>query len=294
MSFAWEITQADIMAILQANNIADKDNATSEKILYEIDVARVQKAALRGDDINEQTQYANEEITDILQEMEIIPIPSKKVTKGRNTTAVTKSTLALFSNGKNGMYPWDKIPFNMEDKTVSTDGSIILFIPKQDGFLECDHDDFNRIKKIKNTLPQHMEKNDFESGPLPTKKTCPVCGGTKSCRIKKCCECRGHGKVHFKNEFHSYYVECLNCFGKGEFIEPGKGDVCDKCKGLGLVFEEGFSIPFMGGNIQTKYLYLLLTSFNNIHFHYNPKVMMYVFKGDNVEGFVMGLNMHPS
>jgi ribosome maturation protein Sdo1 len=63
MSNAWETTDEDIINVvrdIRKGKIAN--TRTVERILKNLDHAAIEKAALHGNDLDKQTQYAHEEI----------------------------------------------------------------------------------------------------------------------------------------------------------------------------------------------------------------------------------------
>lgn len=71
MSFAFEVTDEDVWAVLREMGVectldSQEVKVALEKIQAQDD--RVTKAALYGDDLDEQTRYAREEIKGILSE----------------------------------------------------------------------------------------------------------------------------------------------------------------------------------------------------------------------------------
>jgi hypothetical protein len=78
MSLAWETTADDVYNVMRTHNVVDETmnlRGRAEKEfddLDEEDHSRIEEAALRGDDMDEQTNYAYDEIEDILAEKGII------------------------------------------------------------------------------------------------------------------------------------------------------------------------------------------------------------------------------
>lgn len=74
MSHAFEITSDDIQTVLIQLHLpsSDADVAQAAERLRPHD-ARVTRAALRGNDLDEQTRYAHEEIADILRAPRDLP-----------------------------------------------------------------------------------------------------------------------------------------------------------------------------------------------------------------------------
>lgn len=76
MSQAFEVTQEDLwIVLLPTNNHLKMDSPELEKLFNDViapESYRIEKAALYGNDLDEQTEYAHEEIAKILQEKNII------------------------------------------------------------------------------------------------------------------------------------------------------------------------------------------------------------------------------
>jgi hypothetical protein len=58
MSLAFEITEEDVLNVLRRNNV----KADPAACLGLLDTGSIEKAALYGDDIDQQTEYAYQEI----------------------------------------------------------------------------------------------------------------------------------------------------------------------------------------------------------------------------------------
>ncbi len=74
MNTAFQISQEDLRVVLMANNIPHTDDYV-EKMFEKFitpESDRIEKAALYGNDINEQTEYAHDEICKILCEKKVI------------------------------------------------------------------------------------------------------------------------------------------------------------------------------------------------------------------------------
>lgn len=75
---AFEITEEDVACVLASNPIcpiaADGRpiSELAEACLTRLDFAKIEDAALMGDDISEQTDYAHDEITKQLKEMGVL------------------------------------------------------------------------------------------------------------------------------------------------------------------------------------------------------------------------------
>jgi len=61
MSWAWETSDEDVREILRLNGI-DVTYAEAERLRRKLDKGAIEKAVLRGDDLDDQTEAAGEEI----------------------------------------------------------------------------------------------------------------------------------------------------------------------------------------------------------------------------------------
>lgn len=68
MSFAFEITSEDVLTVANDRLKLGVDEAQADKLLDDIDTKMVEDGALYGDDMDEQTEYAYEEIARQLKE----------------------------------------------------------------------------------------------------------------------------------------------------------------------------------------------------------------------------------
>lgn len=70
MSNAWETTDEDIINVLHTMNIKNPEIFV-EHVITKLDLFKVEKAALKGNDIDEQTNYAYEEIKEQIIDKEL-------------------------------------------------------------------------------------------------------------------------------------------------------------------------------------------------------------------------------
>ena len=73
MSFAWETTSEDVALVLKRHGVPDNADAILDQYFDEAIFARIEKQVLRCDDIDEQTEAAQEEIEIILIELGVLP-----------------------------------------------------------------------------------------------------------------------------------------------------------------------------------------------------------------------------
>ena len=82
MSVAFEITEDDIEVATKTSEPAvvkylDMYKLTPSKLMGRLNMAKIEKAALRGDDIDEQTNLAHEEIRRQVKDLWVNP-PTRK------------------------------------------------------------------------------------------------------------------------------------------------------------------------------------------------------------------------
>jgi hypothetical protein len=74
MSTAFEITSEDVRSVMEING-RPVDEATAEKLLHDViapEDGRIEKAALYGNEMEEQTEYAYQELAKILREAGVL------------------------------------------------------------------------------------------------------------------------------------------------------------------------------------------------------------------------------
>ena len=74
MSTAYEVMEEDVITVARANGL-DIDDESSSDILDTLDHVAIEKAALFGDSMEDQTAYAYEEIERQLRGAGILPSP---------------------------------------------------------------------------------------------------------------------------------------------------------------------------------------------------------------------------
>lgn len=73
MSFAWDTTTEDVALVLKRHGIQANADSVLDQYFDDELFARIVKQVLRCDDIDEQTEAAQEEIEIILIELGVIP-----------------------------------------------------------------------------------------------------------------------------------------------------------------------------------------------------------------------------
>ena len=87
MSIAFEVIEEDVSAALvkldpKAKKFVEMYGLTPGKIFDRLNLGKVERAALRGDDIDEQTNYAHDEIRQQVFDWWVnADIPKKKVSR---------------------------------------------------------------------------------------------------------------------------------------------------------------------------------------------------------------------
>jgi ribosomal protein L12E/L44/L45/RPP1/RPP2 len=71
MSQAWETTEDDVETVLKAHGIQVSSTRLT-RIHDELDMGAIEAAALCGDDMDEQTNYAYQDMEDQLKEMGVL------------------------------------------------------------------------------------------------------------------------------------------------------------------------------------------------------------------------------
>lgn len=77
-SMAYEVTEEDVENVLRRNSLRVSNTkgkpfeAMASEIFEHLDVSLIEDAALKGDDLNEQTDYAYDEITRQLREQGVL------------------------------------------------------------------------------------------------------------------------------------------------------------------------------------------------------------------------------
>lgn len=72
MGYAFEITTEDVLTVMQQLGIEGGEEK-AEEFFNELDTGAVEKAALYGDDMDEQTEYAYKEIREQIAGMVVFP-----------------------------------------------------------------------------------------------------------------------------------------------------------------------------------------------------------------------------
>lgn len=116
-----------------------------------------------------------------------------------------------------------KKPFNLDDKTIATNGHILIAVTRLSEF-----DNAEAAEKVGDIIKKHMSHkfNDFYKLPKIDfeKFRCEKCDGSGV--SDWCYECEGERVVYLGNDHNSYCCNCLSCAAKDN-------NFCLKCNGQG-------------------------------------------------------------
>ena len=73
MSFAWETTLDDVALVLNRHGVRADADAICDEHFDEAACARIERQVIRCDDFDEQSDAAQDEIEEILNELGILP-----------------------------------------------------------------------------------------------------------------------------------------------------------------------------------------------------------------------------
>ena len=190
--------------------------------------------------------------------------------------------------GTNDIREYIRTPFNIGDRTMASNGHVLISIPKNKNYAAPKKSSF--VKTIEGLLD--IDKTNLQPFPadvvLPDLKECPVCAGTKKASQKTCDECDGEGEVDAETAYNTYEVECKSCNGEGGRITRGGDDDCFECHGVGRVAPNDSTVKIYDITLDAKYVALIKdmpdlqikTSENYLYFQ----------SGEN-EGLIMGLRV---
>lgn len=143
MNLAYQATEEDVENVLRSNSltVANTMGKTFEAIANEVfgnlDFDRIEQAALFGDDMEEQCDYANDEIARQLREMGILEPLALVSTKSKNVRTVsTKSLVILIGNSNKAMRGPIKLSGSAKDRRTTVrqlrgKGEIVLRFGKE-------------------------------------------------------------------------------------------------------------------------------------------------------------------
>lgn len=173
-------------------------------------------------------------------------------------------------------------PFNLDGKTMATNGHILVAINEL--IIHDNLDAANKLRKGIEMFCSH-EFGEFYSLPMVDfeKHKCETCQG---CGISHYCdECEGEGVLYFQSDFNSYCCNCISCASKNH-------PYCVRCDGKGygaykkaIVFScNGVRSGFNAGYIR------LVSMLENVKVSLSKehKEMKFIF--DQGFGFLMPLN----
>lgn len=178
------------------------------------------------------------------------------------------------------------LPFNVDGRTVATNGQVMISIPLQKGHPDIKPDLKERITSLLDINGEYTPLNtSFEQS---EKIQCNECHGNKTVTETTCNECDGDGVVHFENDFSNYECDCDSCNGNGKIRGQGDAVRCPKCDGVGEVYKAGYcTLKINDVWIQEKYYDLLLT-LDDVTILTIQDRRLLCFKSGDAYGVVMG------
>ena len=150
---------------------------------------------------------------------------------------------------------WMNAPFNLNGRTVATNGHILISVPEIEGTEPFNDPGKEGIAKVLDLIASAdfapMPKIDY-----PDSHECFACRGTGKATRSKCEECDGQGEVTFSNDHNSYEIECKSCWGDGDILKAGGESHCGDCRGSGIRY--GFDTQLLVGQLWFDPCYLKL------------------------------------
>ena len=180
-------------------------------------------------------------------------------------------------------------PFNLNGRTIASNGYLIISFPQFGEFPEWDKSHYVDMGKITSQI--YIDR-DFKPMPdnlkFPDLVQCGVCAGTGKASVVKCQECDGEGEVELENDFHIYEFECKSCDGDGEIITKGGNDECENCSGSGSAYLITDYVDVMGVYVRPQYLNLI-TNVTGIEVFPDKEDRKLFFKCGDIRGLIMGM-----
>ncbi len=181
-------------------------------------------------------------------------------------------------------------PFNLFNKTVATDGHILICIPLQDEYSELTN---GKIKPefIEGWISQ-IEAAELQPAPpisLPKKHTCKDCDGEGKSSNEDCEECDGEGEVAASTDYNIYYdLQCKSCDGLG-YIKIKGDKTCANCSGTGTQYDFSSTVQIFGYHFNPKYIELILENNPMVAIAKNEEDLL--FKFDDAVGVLRGMRV---
>jgi len=180
-------------------------------------------------------------------------------------------------------------PFNLNGKTVATNGHCVLFSPMDNAF--ADNETLETVKdgalKIQNFISQ-AEFIQLPSITMPEIFPCIMCNATGLCTSTVCEECNGDRLVYFENQYNSYAIECATCDGEGYISMPGTGETCPACEGTKKRFQLGSTVSVEGVKLDPALLEKI-SDVENIEISGDKARTMLFFRAGEFYGALMGI-----
>lgn len=179
-------------------------------------------------------------------------------------------------------------PFNLGNRTIATNGHMMLSTPKYGEHKECP----DKISGIITKFINELKTLSFAPIPdikMPEKVICSSCGGSKKAVIKYCEECDGDGWVDATTEYNTYYgLDCKTCDGNGNEVIVGGDKDCPTCEGKGNVFPSIKIVDICGVKINMNFLSMIYEE-KNLEVSAGKEKHVLYFRSGNNEGVIMGM-----
>lgn len=178
-------------------------------------------------------------------------------------------------------------PFNLDSRTVATNGHMIISIPKLSEYSECDKESFTEA--VKGILAD-IEKQTYSAIPdieFPEKSKCKTCSGAGYCCF--CEECDGESVVEWSTGFSWYEAECKSCAGHGyQATSKEDGKLCPECLGEKESFPTHSHVKIGDMGFASRYVNTL-KQIDGIEISVGKKMLF--FKGTDCCGAVMPVRL---
>ena len=178
-------------------------------------------------------------------------------------------------------------PSTYKEKTVATNGHIVLFAPLSD-YPKLPSD----IENIIDSLMSYIEESGFMVLPeltFPESHTCKICGGTGKSSKTNCQECDGRGEIYFDNGYNFYELKCKSCEGDGLEYHDGGDEDCFKCLGKGICYKNDDYVWIDGKAFNPKYIKLICDEPDVKYTNIIPSYLL--FKTGEYSGAIKALNV---
>jgi len=180
-------------------------------------------------------------------------------------------------------------PFNLNGKTVATNGHCVVFSPLDNAF--ADNEMLETVTAGVLKIQNLMRQAEFIPLPqikMPETFPCMNCNATGLCTSTVCEECDGDGSVYFENKYNSYAIECETCDGDGGISMPGTGETCQTCHGTKKRFQLGSTVTLEGVKLNPELLEKIIHVENIEISSDNARTMLFFWAGE-FYGALMGM-----